>query len=235
MKRSTKDQSHDRREVEARVRRPRDTTPPTRRPVTPPPTTRPLPQPRPGTVRTCTERVDVTGPEHPDRGDSRASGPPAIGQDGQVDLRGIASHEAALASETAKLWDVGQTLRVKFVGNGGSASVRSKVRAYAEQWTQHANVKLQFVDPSSSAEIKIAFDPTGSWSTVGRDALWVPFDYATMNYGWLDDASSEEYSRVVLHEFGHALGFIHEHQSPAAGIPWNAADRDRHAADRGRL
>jgi hypothetical protein len=25
----------------------------------------------------------------------------------------------------------------------------------------------------------------------------------------------------VLHEFGHALGLIHEHQSPASGIPWN--------------
>jgi serralysin len=26
---------------------------------------------------------------------------------------------------------------------------------------------------------------------------------------------------VVLHEFGHALGCIHKHQNPAAGIQWN--------------
>jgi serralysin len=26
---------------------------------------------------------------------------------------------------------------------------------------------------------------------------------------------------VVLHEFGHVLGCIHEHSSPAAQIPWN--------------
>ena len=45
-----------------------------------------------------------------------------------------------------------------------------------------------------------------------------------MNYGWLNDASSDdEISRVTLHEFGHALSAIHEHQSPAANIPW---DRD---------
>ena len=25
----------------------------------------------------------------------------------------------------------------------------------------------------------------------------------------------------MLHEFGHALGAIHEHQNPSAGIPWN--------------
>jgi len=27
--------------------------------------------------------------------------------------------------------------------------------------------------------------------------------------------------RTVLHEFGHAIGLLHEHYSPLAGIPWN--------------
>ncbi len=41
--------------------------------------------------------------------------------------------------------------------------------------------------------------------------------------GWLEpDTPNDEYRRVVLHEFGHALGGIHEHQSPASGvIPWD--------------
>jgi hypothetical protein len=43
-----------------------------------------------------------------------------------------------------------------------------------------------------------------------------------MNYGWLTPGSPDnEYSRVVLHEFGHALACIHEHQHPEAGIPWD--------------
>lgn len=25
----------------------------------------------------------------------------------------------------------------------------------------------------------------------------------------------------MLHEFGHAVGLIHEHQNPKGGIPWN--------------
>jgi hypothetical protein len=43
-----------------------------------------------------------------------------------------------------------------------------------------------------------------------------------MNFGWLTPATSDqEYNRVVLHEFGHALGLVHEHQNPIGGIQWN--------------
>ncbi len=43
-----------------------------------------------------------------------------------------------------------------------------------------------------------------------------------MNFGWLTTESTDaEVQRVVLHEFGHALGLIHEHQNPAQGIQWN--------------
>jgi hypothetical protein len=50
----------------------------------------------------------------------------------------------------------------------------------------------------------------------------VPKDKPTMNYGWLKSSTPPiELRRVVLHEFGHALGLIHEHQNPAGGIPWN--------------
>ena len=49
-----------------------------------------------------------------------------------------------------------------------------------------------------------------------------------MNFGWLEDnTAATEYRRVVVHEFGHALGCIHEHQSPTEQLKWNKAARLR--------
>jgi hypothetical protein len=43
-----------------------------------------------------------------------------------------------------------------------------------------------------------------------------------MNFGWFNYSTPEaEFSRVITHEFGHALGLGHEHLNPTANIPWN--------------
>jgi hypothetical protein len=43
-----------------------------------------------------------------------------------------------------------------------------------------------------------------------------------MNLGWATETASDaELKRVVLHEFGHAIGLHHEHLNPVGGIQWN--------------
>lgn len=124
-----------------------------------------------------------------------------------------------LAMLTGKLWQNGRTLRCRFLD--GQSPVQQKVEEKAHQWSQYANIKFEFGD-SPNAEIRISFKQRGSWSYLGTDALSVPQSEPTMNYGWLDSSSSDvEYNRVVVHEFGHALGAIHEHQNPAGNIPWD--------------
>ncbi len=111
-----------------------------------------------------------------------------------------------------KLWPIGKTLRVRFLG--GSSEQHDQVEPWAREWLDYANLNLDFSD-APGAEIRIAFDAAdGSWSYVGTDALVVPERSATMNLGFLEKGN-------VLHNFGHVLGLIHEHQSPNADIHWN--------------
>jgi serralysin len=140
-----------------------------------------------------------------------------ISSDGSV----IGISQAPLAGIPDRMWNPGQTLRVRMTG--GSALVRSKVRQFAEEWTKYANIRFAFVDDSQPAEIKIDFGSDGfSWSVIGRNALLIPFNFSTMHFGWLtDNTPNAEFRGVVLHEFGHALGLIHEHLSPVAGIQWD--------------
>lgn len=123
------------------------------------------------------------------------------------------------AAENRTLWQNGQTVTVSFMG--GSEYVRSRVIAYAKQWEEFANIKFEFVQ--SNGMIRVAFiQGAGAYSHMGRNALAVPANQETMNFGWFDDNTSEaEFSRTTLHEFGHALGLIHEHQHPEVELDWD--------------
>ena len=118
------------------------------------------------------------------------------------------------------LWKPGRVLRVRFLD--GDPRVQAKVIAIAKEWEKFANIRFIFgSDPD--AEIRVSFiADRGSWSFCGTDCLAIPKDRPTLNLGWLQiSTANEEYNRVVLHEFGHALGLAHEHQNPATTIPWN--------------
>jgi len=132
---------------------------------------------------------------------------------GAVDEKGIIS--------TGRKWRPGHVLRVRFLD--GDPVVQQRVAFYMKQWSNFANIGFTGAQDNEPAEIQVSFAQKGqSWSAVGTDALGRPQGQPTMNYGWLEPNTDEnQYSAVVLHETGHALGLIHEHMHPQGNIQWN--------------
>jgi hypothetical protein len=122
--------------------------------------------------------------------------------------------------DDTKLWVNGAKLRISFLG--GDKDLQEKVIRAANQWLETANLQFDFGSWEES-EIRISFEKNqGAWSYVGADALNIPQDSATMNFGWLtQNSSEEEIALTVLPQFGHALGLYNEHQNPSAEIPWD--------------
>ncbi|MBC7851260.1 MAG: hypothetical protein H7Y31_16065 [Chitinophagaceae bacterium] len=117
------------------------------------------------------------------------------------------------------LWDNGSTLKVKFLA--GSPAMQERVKSFAKEWEQHANLKFDFVE-SGETDIRVNLDNKGGHnSMIGQVASGIAQEVKTMNFDTTDFASADAMHRTVLHEFGHAIGLLHEHYSPLAGIPWN--------------
>jgi len=88
---------------------------------------------------------------------------------------------------------------------------------------KYANIKFVFVE-EEDAEVRIEFASDNTyWSAIGTLCMQITDkSQPTMHLGAYNLGIDERIIKgIFLHEFGHVLGCIHEHQHPEVEIFWN--------------
>ncbi len=135
-----------------------------------------------------------------------------------------------------------ERLKVVFVDGAGDeySALRKQIEVAAKQWESFANIRFDFqgvgrknsngdlvdrdIDIAIQLESEQFFRKRTYQSACGPDAhsktratppapsMWLIFPL---------DTKADEIRRITLHEFGHALGLIHENKRPDVPIQWN--------------
>jgi hypothetical protein len=138
----------------------------------------------------------------------------------------VSANRLEMISKFGALWTSGRQLTYCFLPTGNYDNGYSKlpsdedlntIREAFKTWTD-LGISISFKEvKGTNAIVRIAFAKDGAWSGVGSEILNKEYfqpGQPTMNFGWIDLVTA-------VHEIGHTLSLLHEHQNPNAGIVWN--------------
>jgi hypothetical protein len=117
-------------------------------------------------------------------------------------------------------WRTGQIITVALLN--GTKEQEAAILAIAKEWEAHGNIKFEAAD-AARAMVRISLGKAdANYSLVGTDILQVKPSECTMQ---LDAAlfgkKKDQFRKVVLHQFGHVLGMVHEFNPVDGGFQWD--------------
>lgn len=142
------------------------------------------------------------------------------------------------------IWPPNSVIKIGFgkgkilLPNGDNTFVDANFSQEKADWVQKTiekyiipflgTIKFVWNTPLVDSDVRISFvKEAGAFSVIGTEAKEIKEkNMMTMNLGWIDkDDSGKKSLRgtgvVVVHEFGHMLGLVHEHQRGDSPLKWN--------------
>ena len=128
------------------------------------------------------------------------------------------------------LWESNVSqLNVYFMESSLPNHIIDSTLAIANYWLPYSGIVFVKAADKCSADIRVSFKSgIGYFSRLGRDAKTDQTCNTTMGLADLHKEKPDTFRRVVLHEFGHALGLLHELQHPDNPIQWDTLEATRH-------
>jgi hypothetical protein len=166
------------------------------------------------------------------------SGPEIEENRAEIDKVSKSNPSSRFLIDSNTLWLPGQTLTVAF-NEGSDPQWQADVANTAVEWCKYGNIFFDFgydastgryrewstSDVEHAADIRITFNGGGYSSQIGTNSRYaVPANAHSMVLGDSNRNLPNYWRRHILHEFGHALGFYHEHVNPVQTCDFKWAD-----------
>lgn len=142
-------------------------------------------------------------------------------------------NNASIAARLINLWKPGRQLKVYFSIFNENPKIIDEILLVANEWSKHCSIHFVLEKQKEIADIYVSLKSGyGFYSAIGlQSKVYISKNQPSMN---LDPSCGLKFGfskrkelifkyckSLILHEFGHALGLIHEHQRSNRPFTWD--------------